>query len=105
MIRKKKRVRWVNEGCNYIRDILDANLKKVVHDGLLYATNDFSPIKDVDVICICVLTPLDIYQQPDLSHVKMSTGIIAKYLHVGMLVVLESTTYPGTIEELVKPIL
>jgi len=102
---QEKRVRWVNEGYKYIRDILDADLKKVVHEELLCATNDFSLIKDVDAICICVPTPLDIYQQPDLSFVKISTEIIAKYLHVGMLVVLESTTYPGTTEEMVKPIL
>ncbi len=102
---QEKRVHQVNEGQNYIRDILDVDLKKVVHEELLYATNNFSLIKDVDAICICVPTPLDIYQQPDLSHVKMSTEIIAKYLHVGMLVVLESTTYPGTTEELVEPIL
>jgi UDP-N-acetyl-D-glucosamine dehydrogenase len=102
---QEKRVRWVNEGHNYIRDILDMDLKKVVQEGLLYAASDFSLIKDVDAICICVPTPLDIYQQPDLSYVKMSTEIIAKYLHKGMLVVLESTTYPGTTEELVKPIL
>jgi len=103
--KQEKRVRWVNEGQNYIRDILDGDLKKAVDEELLQATSDFSLIKDVDAICICVPTPLDIYQQPDLSHVKMSTEIIAKYLHVGMLVVLESTTYPGTTEELVKPIL
>jgi len=102
---QEKRVHQVNEGQNYIRDILDTDLKKVVDEKLLYATSDFSLIKDVDAICICVPTPLDIYQQPDLSHVKMSTEIIAKYLHAGMLVVLESTTYPGTTEELVKPIL
>jgi UDP-N-acetyl-D-glucosamine dehydrogenase len=102
---QEKRVRWVNEGHNYIRDILDMDLKKVIHEGSLYATSDFSLIKDVDVICICVPTPLDIYQQPDLSYVKSSTEIIAKYLHIGILVVLESTTYPGTTEELIKPIL
>ena len=102
---QEKRVRWVNEGHNYIRDILDMDLKKVIHEGLLYATSDFSLIKDVDVICICVPTPLDIYQQPDISYVKSSTEIIAKYLRMGMLVVLESTTYPGTTEELMKPIL
>jgi len=102
---QEKRVHQVNEGQNYIRDILDADLKKAVDEELLQATRDFSLIKDVDAICICVPTPLDIYQQPDLSHVKMSTEIIAKYLHAGMLVVLESTTYPGTTEELVKPIL
>ncbi len=102
---QEERVLWVNKGHNYVRDILDMDLKKVVQEGLLYATIDFSLIKDVDAICICVPTPLDIYQQPDLSYVKNSTEIIAKYLHKGMLVVLESTTYPGTTEELVKPIL
>ena len=102
---QEKRVHWINEGHNYIKDILDIDLKKVVDKGLLYATSDFSLIKDVDAICICVPTPLDIYQQPDLSYVKNSTEIVAKHLHVGMLVVLESTTYPGTTEELLKPIL
>jgi len=102
---QEKRVHWINEGHNYIKDILDVDLKKVVDEGLLYATSDFSLIKDVDAICICVPTPLDIYQQPDLSYVKNSTETVAKHLHVGMLVVLESTTYPGTTEELLKPIL
>ncbi len=102
---QEKRVHWINKGHNYIKDILDVDLKKTVDEELLQATSDFSLIKDMDAICICVPTPLDIYQQPDLSYVKISTEIIAKYLHVGMLVVLESTTYPGTTEELVKPIL
>ena len=102
---QEKRVHWINEGHNYIKDILDVDFKKVVDEGLLYATSDFSLIKDVDAICICVPTPLDIYQQPDLSYVKNSTEIVAKHLHVGMLIVLESTTYPGTTEELLKPIL
>ena len=102
---QEKRVHWINEGHNYIKDILDVDLKKIVDEGLLYSTSDFSLIKDVDAICICVPTPLDIYQQPDLSYVKNSTETIAKHLHVGMLVVLESTTYPGTTEELLKPIL
>jgi len=102
---QEKRVNWINEGHNYIRDIVDADLKKAVDIKLLQATSDFSLIKNVDAICICVPTPLDIYQQPDLSYVKMSTEIIAKYLHKGMLVILESTTYPGTTEEVIKPIL
>ena len=102
---QEKKVRWVNEGHNYIGDIVDSDLKEVVDKGLLRATTDFSFVKDVDSICICVPTPLDIYQQPDLSYVKNSTENIAKYLHQGMLVILESTTYPGTTEELVKPIL
>jgi len=102
---QKKKVHWVNEGCNYIGDIIDSDLKEVVDKGLLRATSDFSFVKDIDTVCICVPTPLDIYQQPDLSYVKNSTENIAKYLHPGMLIVLESTTYPGTTEELVKPIL
>jgi len=102
---QEKKVRWVNEGHNYIGDIIDSNLKEVVDQGLLCATSDFSFVKDIDTVCICVPTPLDIYQQPDLSYVKKSSENIAKYLHPGMLIVLESTTYPGTTEELVKPIL
>jgi len=102
---QEKKVRWVNEGHNYIGDIIDSDLKEVVDKGLLSATADFSFVKDIDTVCICVPTPLDIYQQPDLSYVKNSTENIAKYLHPGMLIVLESTTYPGTTEELVKPIL
>ena len=102
---QEKKVRWVNEGRNYIGDIIDSDLKEGVDKGLLRATADFSFVKDIDTVCICVPTPLDIYQQPDLSYVKNSTENIAKYLHPGMLIVLESTTYPGTTEELVKPIL
>ena len=102
---QEKKVRWVNEGRNYIGDIVDSDLKDVVDKGLLKATVDISFVKDIDTVCICVPTPLDIYQQPDLSYVKNSTQNIAKYLHPGMLIVLESTTYPGTTEELVKPIL
>ena len=102
---QEKKVRWVNEARNYIEDIIDSDLKEVVDKGLLRATSDFSFVKDIDTVCICVPTPLDIYQQPDLSYVKNSTENIAKYLHPGMLIVLESTTYPGTTEELVKPIL
>jgi len=102
---QEKKVHMVNEGQNYIKDIVDSDLKEVVNKRLLQATTDFSFVKNVDTICICVPTPLDIYQQPDLSYVKNSTENIAKYLHLGMLVVLESTTYPGTTEEMVKPLL
>ena len=102
---QEKKVHMVNEGENYIKDIIDSDLREVVDKGLLKATTDFSFVKDVDTICICVPTPLDIFQQPDLSYVKNSTENISRYLHKGMLVVLESTTYPGTTEELVKPIL
>ena len=102
---QEKKVHWINKGNNYINDIEDPDFKKAIKEGLLKATNNYSFLKDVDIVCICVPTPLDIYQQPDVSHIKNSTENIAKYLHKGMLVVLESTTYPGTTEELVKPIL
>jgi len=102
---QEKKVRMVNDGQNYIKDIIDSDLKEVVDKGLLQATTDYSFIKDVDTICICVPTPLDIYQQPDLSYVKNSTENIAKYIHPGMLIILESTTYPGTTEEILKPVL
>ena len=102
---QEKRVESVNAGQNYIGDVVDEELKKLVKDGTLRATADFSFVKDVDTICICVPTPLDLYKQPDLSYVVSSTKSVAQYLHKGMLVILESTTYPGTTEEVLKPIL
>ncbi|MCI1478545.1 MAG: nucleotide sugar dehydrogenase [Clostridium beijerinckii] len=100
-----QKVNMVNEGRNYIGDVVDENLKKIVEENTLRATTDFSFVKDVDTICICVPTPLDLYKQPDLSYVVDSTKSVAQYLHKGMLVILESTTYPGTTEEVLKPIL
>lgn len=102
---QSKKVDMVNAGDNYIGDIVDQDLKNLIKDGKLKATVDFSFVKEVDTVCICVPTPLDIYKQPDLSYVVSSTESVAKYLHKGMLVVLESTTYPGTTEEVCKPIL
>lgn len=72
---------------------------------MLRATNDFSFVRDVDFIAICVPTPLDEHQQPDISYVRSSAEEIAKHMTKGTMVVLESTTYPGTTEELLKPIL
>lgn len=95
----------VNEGHNYIGDVVDSELKNLVESGTLSATTDFSFIKDVDFIAICVPTPLDKHQQPDISYVRNSTKEIAKYLKKETMVVLESTTYPGTTEDLIKPIL
>ena len=102
---QKSKVDLVNAGHNYIGDVVDDDLKKIVEAGMLTATNDFSFVKDVDFIAICVPTPLDSHQQPDISYVKSSAEEIAKYLTKGTMVVLESTTYPGTTEELLKPIL
>jgi len=95
----------VNQGHNYIGDIVDSDLKESVESGKHKATTDFTFFNEVDTVCIAVPTPLDIYKQPDLSYVINSTKSVAKYLHKGMLVVLESTTYPGTTEEVCKPIL
>lgn len=100
-----EKVSLVNEGHNYIGDVVDNDLKDLVANRMLTATTDFSFVKDVDFIAICVPTPLDPHQQPDISYVKSSTEAISKYLTKGTMVVLESTTYPGTTEELIKPIL
>lgn len=100
-----EKVNLVNAGHNYIGDVIDDDLKELVEEGKLSATTDFSFVKDVDFIAICVPTPLDLHQQPDISYVKNSTIEIAKYLTKNTMVVLESTTYPGTTEELIKPLL
>ena len=102
---QKQKVDMVNLGHNYIGDVVDSDLAALVAAGKLSATTDFSFIKDVDFVAICVPTPLDEHQQPDISYVESSARSIAQYLHPGMMVVLESTTYPGTTEELLKPIL
>ncbi|MCI1726078.1 MAG: nucleotide sugar dehydrogenase [Lachnospiraceae bacterium] len=95
----------VNAGKNYIGDVVDADLAKLVKEGKLSATSDFSRISEVDFVAICVPTPLDKHQEPDISYVRASAESIAKYLKKGSIVVLESTTYPGTTEELLRPIL
>lgn len=100
-----QKIDMVNSGYNYIGDVIDEDLRVMVDAGRLRATADYSFLQDVDAVAICVPTPLDVYQQPDTSYVEISSKEIAKYLHPGMLVVLESTTYPGTTEELVRPIL
>ncbi|MCR5482409.1 MAG: nucleotide sugar dehydrogenase [Clostridia bacterium] len=102
---QKEKVNKVNAGINYIGDVVDAKLKSLTEEGFLSATSDFSFVKDMDFIAICVPTPLNEHQEPDISYVENSTREIAKYLKRETMVVLESTTYPGTTEELIKPIL
>jgi len=99
------KVEMVNQGINYIGDVVDSELRDLVEKGLLSATCDFSFVKDVDFIAIAVPTPLDEYQQPDISYVRDSTIQVAQYIKRGSMVVLESTTYPGTTEELMLPLL
>ena len=99
------KVALVNEGKNYIGDVQDDDLKAMVESGKFVATTDFSRVAEVDFIAICVPTPLDAHQQPDISFVQSSAEAIAKHMKKGTMVVLDSTTYPGTTEELIKPIL
>lgn len=100
-----KKVDMVNQGVNYIGDVVDSELSQLVASGILSATTNILFVKDVDFIAIAVPTPLDEYQQPDITYVKNSTTAIAPYIKRGSMIVLESTTYPGTTEELLLPIL
>ena len=102
---QQAKVDLVNAGKNYIGDVVDADLQELVAGGMLRATTDFTQVCDVDFIAICVPTPLDEHQQPDISYVRNSAIEIAKNLKPGTMVVLESTTYPGTTEELLKPLM
>ncbi len=102
---QETKVDLVNQGHNYIGDVVDSDLAELVKNGRLSATSDFSFIKEVDFIAICVPTPLDIHQEPDISYVRESAKAVSKYIKPGAIIVLESTTYPGTTEELIKPIL
>ena len=100
-----KRVAQVNAGDNYIEDVIDAELAKLVKKGLISATTDFAVVADLDVVVICVPTPLTVNLTPDLSYVENVTKAIAPHLKRGQLISLESTTYPGTTEEVMLPIL
>ncbi len=99
------KVAAVNEGKNYIGDVVDQDLATLVSSDTLQATNDFSQICKADFIAICVPTPLDAHQQPDTSYIESSVSSVGDNLKKGTMIVLESTTYPGTTEELIKPIL
>lgn len=100
-----RKVEMVNRGENYIGDVVNADLASIVESGMLRATSDFDFVKEVDFVAICVPTPLDEHQQPDISYVRASTEAIGAHMKRGAIVVLESTTYPGTTEELVRSIL
>ena len=100
-----EKVDMVNRGENYIGDVVNEDLQQLVNDNMIEATTDFSRIGECDFVAICVPTPLDVHQQPDTSYMESSAKAIAPYLKKGVMVVLESTTYPGTTEELIRPIL
>jgi len=95
----------INAGRSYIPDVPTAELAELVAKGLLEATCDFSRTRECDAVVICVPTPLNEMKEPDTSYMESAAKAIAPYLHEGVLVTLESTTYPGTTEEVVQPIL
>jgi len=102
---QREKVDKINRGENYIGDVVPEDLATLTKNGHLSATDDFSRIGECDVVAICVPTPLDKFKQPDLSYVVNTANTIASFMHEDMLVVLESTTYPGTTEEVLLPIL
>ncbi|HVN04060.1 MAG TPA: nucleotide sugar dehydrogenase [Bryobacteraceae bacterium] len=93
----------VNAGDSYVGDVPGSVLAKLVASGKLRATTDFSAIRDLDTVNICVPTPLRKTKDPDMSYIVSACEEIQKYLHPGMLIILESTTYPGTTDELLLP--
>ncbi|MBN1306126.1 MAG: nucleotide sugar dehydrogenase [Anaerolineales bacterium] len=100
-----RKVDALNQGASYIQDISSEQLAKSVQSGHLKATTDFSTIRDVDAVSICVPTPLRKTGDPDMSFILTATEELAKYIHPGMVIVLESTTYPGTTREVMLPAL
>lgn len=97
------KVDTIMRGQSYIQDIPDEQVKRLVASGKLTATSDFSALKDVDAVSICVPTPLRKTGDPDLSYILSAAEELAKYIHLNMVVVLESTTYPGTTREILLP--
>ena len=100
---QQSKVDLFNSGQSYIKDVKDGVFEPLVRSGKLRATTDFSVIRELDTIDICVPTPLRKTKDPDMSYVISATDAIAEYIHPGLLVMLESTTYPGTTDELLLP--
>jgi len=100
-----KKISSLNKGRSYIRHISTRELRAFLGKKAFRASGDFAGLRNVDAIIICVPTPIDAHKNPDLSYVLETTRVIAKYLRKGQLVILESTTYPGTTDEEMLPIL
>ena len=99
----EEKVNKVNAGENYIGDVKDDVLKRVVAEGKIKAYTSFERVAEADCVSICVPTPLNRTKEPDMSYIEDSTNSIIEYAHEDMLVVLESTTYPGTTREVILP--
>ncbi len=100
-----RKVDAINAGRSYIGDVAGEDVARLVAEGKLRATTDFSAVAALDTVNICVPTPLRKTKDPDMSYIVSAVEQIAAHLHPGMLVILESTTYPGTTEEVVQPLL
>ena len=101
----ESKVERINAGDSYVQDVAVEDIAGLVEAGKIRATTDFSAIRDLDTINICVPTPLRKTKDPDMSYIVSACQEIAKYFHPGILAILESTTYPGTTEEVVLPML
>jgi UDP-N-acetyl-D-glucosamine dehydrogenase len=98
-----RKIEALQRGESYIQDVPTAQVARLVAEGRLEATADFSVLQEMDAVSICVPTPLRKTGDPDLSYILAVTDELAKYMHPGMVVVLESTTYPGTTREILLP--
>ena len=101
----ERKIHAIGEGRSYIPDVPTADVQALTLAGKLDATTDFSVVADLDTVNICVPTPLRKTKDPDMSYIVSAVEAIARHLHPGMLIVLESTTYPGTTDEVVQPLL
>ena len=98
-----RKVSAINRGLSHVRDVPSEEVARLVKQGLLRAAKDYGPVAELDTVNICVPTPLRKTKDPDLSFILAAVEEIQKHLHRGMLVILESTTYPGTTEEFILP--
>jgi UDP-N-acetyl-D-glucosamine dehydrogenase len=99
----QNKINALNDGKNYINDVNDKDLKNSIYRGLFKGSNDFSLVKNLDAISICVPTPLNKEKNPDISFIVSVMDKIKDYLHPNMIIILESTTYPGSTKELILP--
>jgi UDP-N-acetyl-D-glucosamine dehydrogenase len=99
----QRKVATIQSGASYIQDITSEQVDRLVKTGNLTATTDFSKLKDAEAVSICVPTPLRKTGDPDLSYILSATEALQQFMHAGMVVVLESTTYPGTTREILLP--
>ena len=97
-----KKIKSLNEKKSYIDHISDESIESLYENGFV-ATEKFEKISEIDVIIICVPTPLGVHREPDLSYIKSTLSTIAPYFKKNQLLILESTTYPGTTEDEVSP--